>query len=249
MEQNVQEALESIGLSDKEIKVYLALLELGESSVDKIAKHSEINRVTVYPLIKKLSEKGFVSKLYKEGKNYFKSIDPKQILDMLKEKADKIKLILPTLEQSKATIQTTTSIELFKGKRGMYSLIEKLFSGEETQFYGYGNFAVAEKVLEYPAMHGRKLRIQKKIKMNVAVSPLFQEYTKDSKYKKLTNMRFNNQLKDMNVYIVFGQRIIGIFEVTKELIGIVIENEEIANYHKIIFDRFWKEGKTQLKMS
>ncbi len=240
---NINEALESLGLTTKEIKIYISLLELGEAAVNDITKKSEVNRVTVYPVIQKLIEKGFVSKLYKEGKSYFKAINPKQILDLLKEKSDKIEMVLPELEKRAGITKASTSIELFKGRKGIYSFVEKLYSGEEKQFHAYGNFDVAKKALEYQAMHGRKLRIQKGIKMDIVISPFYEDYMKEKNYREWTRIKFNDSLKGLNVYIIFGKRIIGIFEVTKELIGIIIENEEIARYHKFVFDRLWKEGR------
>jgi sugar-specific transcriptional regulator TrmB len=242
MEISAYDALESLGLTDKEIKVYITLLELGEGAVNSITKKSEINRVTVYPIIQKLIEKGFVSKLFKEGKSYFKAIPPKQILDILKEKSDKIKLVLPELEKRTNISKTSTSIELFRGRKGMYSFIERLYSGEEKQLYAYGNFDVAKKAVEYQAMHGRKLRILKKIKLDITISPFYEDYLKEKDYKKVTRIRFNKSLMGLNVYIIFGKRMICIFEVSKELVGILIENEELAKYHKFVFDKLWKEG-------
>lgn len=244
MELSINEGLGSVGLSEKEIAVYTSLLELGESSINKITKKSEVNRVTVYPIIQKLIEKGFVSKLYKEGKSYFKAIPPEQILDLLKEKSDKIRLILPELKKRTNKAKTSTSVELFRGRKGMYSFVERLYSGKEKQMYAYGNFDIAKKALEYQALHGRKLRILKKIKLDIAISPIYDDYLKENTYRRLTRIRFNDSLKALEVYIIFGKTLVGIFEVSKELIGILIENEKLAEYHKFIFDKLWKEGKS-----
>ncbi len=40
----------------------------------------------------------------------------------------------------------------------------------------------------------------------------------------------------MNVYIIFGRSLVGIFEITNEINAILIDNEQIAKYHKFIFD-------------
>ena len=41
------EALVSLGINEKQAKVYLALIELGEATVQEIAKSAELNRTTV----------------------------------------------------------------------------------------------------------------------------------------------------------------------------------------------------------
>ena len=49
------------GFSEKEAKVYLALLELGEGNIAKITQKSGIKRATVYLEIEALKSKGYVS--------------------------------------------------------------------------------------------------------------------------------------------------------------------------------------------
>ena len=52
-----EEALKEFGLNDREVKVYLALLKIGTSSVHSIAEKTGIIRTTVYDIIKSLIEK------------------------------------------------------------------------------------------------------------------------------------------------------------------------------------------------
>lgn len=236
MDEEIKKSLHSLGLSDKEIYVYIALLELGESPVNKITERSELNRVTVYPVLKSLIEKGFVSKFLMERKSHFKAIMPNQILEIIKEKEESIKEALPKLNAISHSIKSTTSVELFKGSKGISSFLEKLYSGDEKEFWAYGNGELIDEMIKYQSLHGRKLRINKKIKMNIIVNPIKREYLENPEYAKLTKIKFNSKLKDINVYIVFGKKLVGIFELTKELSAIIIENEEIANYHKFIYD-------------
>ena|SRR3989344_412714 len=236
MENDILEALESLGLSDKEIRVYISLLELGDSPVNKITERSELIRVTVYPILKSLIEKGFVSKYYMERKSYFKAIQPNQILDIIREKEEKVKLVLPLLNQKFKQTKKAMSIELFKGKRGISSFLEKLYSGEDKEFWAYGNGSLIDEAIKYQSLYARKLRINKKIKLNIIINPIKMDYLKDLEYKNLTNVKFNNKLKDINIYIIFGKKTTGILEITTELNAILIENEEVAKYHKFIFD-------------
>ena len=50
----MEEKLEQIGLDPKEAKVYLAMLELGETTVARIAQKSKIKRTTAYDLVDSL---------------------------------------------------------------------------------------------------------------------------------------------------------------------------------------------------
>jgi len=243
MEKELQDTLEDLGLSEKEIKVYVSLVETGESSVNLIAKRSELNRVTVYPILKGLIEKGFVSKFLMDRRSFFNAIDPKQIIEILREKERRVKAILPLLESRKGNIKNLTSIELFKGKKGISSFIEKIYSSGEPELWAYGNGSIIGKTLEYQSLNARNIRLQRKIKLNIISSPAKEEYFKDPRYKSLTKIKFNDSLENIQIYILFGRRTIGILELSKELFGIIIENEEIAHYHKFVFDLLLKTSK------
>lgn len=53
--------LEDIGLTNAEIKVYLALLELGTATAGPILEKSHLQNSVVHMTLNKLIEKGFVT--------------------------------------------------------------------------------------------------------------------------------------------------------------------------------------------
>ena len=59
--------LVEIGLNEKEAKVYLASLELGQSAVQGISSRSGVNRATTYFIIEGLTAKGLISSFH-QGK-------------------------------------------------------------------------------------------------------------------------------------------------------------------------------------
>ncbi|MDP2917995.1 MAG: helix-turn-helix domain-containing protein, partial [bacterium] len=58
-----QKQLTNLGLSDKEAACYLALLELGPSTVSEIAGLAKINRTTGYDILESLANYGLISHL------------------------------------------------------------------------------------------------------------------------------------------------------------------------------------------
>ncbi|MFA6398795.1 MAG: helix-turn-helix domain-containing protein, partial [archaeon] len=63
--------LEKIGLSKGEIKVFLALNRLGESTVGKIVSESEVSKSKVYDILEKLIRKGLAGYIVREDTKYF----------------------------------------------------------------------------------------------------------------------------------------------------------------------------------
>ena len=118
--------LRELGLSDKEIKIYLTLLKLGQSTVNLIAKKANLNRVTCYDVLKYLQEKGLVSYVIKSGVKYYESAEPRKLLGDLQEKQAKLKSILPELEALKQSVNEKPSIEVYEGVKGLKTIIEDI---------------------------------------------------------------------------------------------------------------------------
>jgi sugar-specific transcriptional regulator TrmB len=72
--------IKKIGLSDKAAKVYLAALELGEATVQELARKADVKRTTIYYLLDELisSEALLITKRNK--KNYYIPVPPRQLL-------------------------------------------------------------------------------------------------------------------------------------------------------------------------
>ena len=62
----IENVLKAYGLNEKQIKVYLACLELGSASVQKISQKSGLIRTTVYEVLETLKQRGFTSSFLKK---------------------------------------------------------------------------------------------------------------------------------------------------------------------------------------
>ena len=89
--------LQEQGLSEKEAKVYVACLELGDTTAGDVTVKSKLPRTLVYDLLSKLIEKGLVAYVIKNNIKYFKASEPQQFIKTLKEKQKGIEEILPQL--------------------------------------------------------------------------------------------------------------------------------------------------------
>ena len=123
MEWNV---LNEIGLSESEKKVYLALLDLGDSTRGDIVKMSGVTGSKVYELLEKLQEKGLISIYIKDKVKHFKPTNPTQLLNYLEQKKEKIseiekqtRDILPNLLSRFNSSKEDQEVELIAGMRGL----------------------------------------------------------------------------------------------------------------------------------
>src|SRR3989344_8899127 len=118
--------LTDFGLSDKEAKVYLALLELGTATAFEIASRSGINRSSTYVVLEALSKMGLAGL---SGDNKVKSyvaVSPEAIAQMSRASAKKheqiesnIKSILPDLNALNKNLVQKPKVRVFDGLEGL----------------------------------------------------------------------------------------------------------------------------------
>src|SRR3989344_8150406 len=114
--------LKTLGFSQREEKVYKALLKVGTSTVGPIIKESKIPSSKIYEVLEKLIDKGFVSFMIKNGRKEFKASPPEQLVAMIEEQKEAIKTnLIPYLKslQKEEEFQATV-YEGFRGIKAMY---------------------------------------------------------------------------------------------------------------------------------
>ena len=131
-------ALQSLGLSEKESLVYISLLELGKANVTEIARLSRLKRPTIYVLLEELRKKELVLKVPYVKKAIFIAKDPDTFFQ---ESLTKAREAYETLSQLKAIHRKDNKISTmyFEGEEGvkeaLYYRFEELDNTEIVGFF------------------------------------------------------------------------------------------------------------------
>jgi HTH-type transcriptional regulator, sugar sensing transcriptional regulator len=115
----LEEPLQKIGLSEKEAKIYLAALELGEDTVSNIAKKAEIKRPTAYVILEELVAKGYVSEKPKHKGSTYIAESPENLKSILKEKEKAFGEALPFLRAMYNVEKGKPQVRVYEGIEGM----------------------------------------------------------------------------------------------------------------------------------
>ncbi|HEY5713913.1 MAG TPA: helix-turn-helix domain-containing protein [Candidatus Gracilibacteria bacterium] len=126
-------SLQKLGLNPKEEQVYLACLQLGESSASIIAARAKIKRPNAYVILEKLMERGFVSFGSKYGTKTFIALPPKDLLNVLQREQQKLSQnidqfaeSIPELEALTPAFGVKPSIRFYQGSEAM----DQLYHGQ-----------------------------------------------------------------------------------------------------------------------
>ena len=136
--------LESIGLTKGEIKVYGALLELGESTKTPIANESKVSHGKVYDILERLLTKGLVSVIKKEGIKNFKASNPKKLKEYIQRKKENIltqektvENLLPILTSKYTSKRKDTDAEIYFGWNGLKTAYDQMLDSIDKQDTNY----------------------------------------------------------------------------------------------------------------
>ena len=132
--------LEDLGLTNAEIKVYLALLELGTSTAGPIIQKTGLQNSVVHMTLHKLLEKGFISFIIKGKVRHYQANDPRNIIKFIDEKKQKFEQILPEL-LIKQLNKEPQGAEVYTGFRGFknmqYEFISDAEPGDDYLFFSF----------------------------------------------------------------------------------------------------------------
>src|SRR3989338_11363254 len=121
------EKLLKFGLAEKEAKVYLACLELGDSVASDIALKSNLPRTLVYDILERLIDLGLISYAIKANRKVFRAADPDEFLRIAHEKEEAINEALPELKRlQKIKGVKRPKVEVYEGKEGMKTVMNDI---------------------------------------------------------------------------------------------------------------------------
>jgi len=241
-----KEILEELGLSDAEAKVYLALLETGSTLAGPIIKKTGLHRGTTYQILQRLKEKGLVSSIIKGRKQYFEPASPDRLMDVLRERQDKLQGILPALNQKLDASKEKQEITVYYGVKGIRSAMDKML--EELNNYGeYFDFGVSGMFRKVMGAYW-DLWQKKKRKYNIKSKVIFTEELKKKNPELLKDYygqaRFHpEEYPSITDTMIYKDTVLLLIWTAKPPVVIVIKNKDNAESYKNQFKLMWKLAK------
>ncbi len=244
------EALERIGLTKGESKVYITLLSLGKTSVGKIIKQAHVSRSKIYDILARLADKGLVGSVMEGRVKVFQAVPPKNLQELLEKKRREIvtkekelQKILPQLELLQPT-EEKTSAEILHGPRGIRTLFEMSLSDnpqkEELLVLGYSKEASLYFHAYFRQHHQRRAEL--KIPGRV-IYDYETWHLKDRQKRKYVEQRFLPKGVKTPVFLYMFADTVGTIVFTREQkICFVIKNKEVAQSYREYFNLLWKQA-------
>jgi len=237
---DTQNVLKELGLSEGEIKVYLALLKLGSCPVSKVKEESELHRTTIYDFVEKLLNKGLINYVVKNNVKYYSAAHPNKLLEYLKEKQDKLSQILPELVEISKFEKEEVSVEVYKGKEGMKTaLLEGLKAKGEILGIGIDETKYKENLPVFIEQYQRMLK-EKGVheRMIVKSDPKYLFDQSNTHYKMIPASYFSPTFT-----VIYSDKVqFALWE--PSVMSVIIKNQKLADAYRGHFENLWNQETT-----
>lgn len=248
----MKEYIKLANLRGNSIQLYECLILNGPQSMSVLAQKTGLNRSSCYTFIKPLMHKGLVTKCILDGITYYYAEDPKTILKNIQKDKDNINLKFEVAKNlykkyesnfKRKTIYKKPKVKYYEGEKGLQEAYEDTLKSSE-DIRAYANIKEMHKGLPgfFPDYY--KKRSKNKIFIHTICPDNYdsKERSKQDK-EECREIRFIDKNKyeftpEINIY---DNKIL--FASWKEKMAIVIESEEISDFHKKIFDVLYEKLK------
>jgi sugar-specific transcriptional regulator TrmB len=243
---SIYKILTDIGLPELEAKVYLAILQLGETTVLKISRATEIKRTTIYHVIESLKQKGLVSEDVQGLKSFLVAEDPQKLSQLLNARAKTFEGILPILSAQYQTKNKTVDTKIYIGAQAIRSVYDSLLEDIKP----HQDYCVISNQHEWYDKDKEFFEdfMSRRAKLNINIRLLIIESETARKHKQFErnyNMHVRFLPKDTKLstnLVIIPQKVV-IHRLLEPTSATVLTDPAIIQMHKESFEIMWNSVK------
>ncbi len=246
--------LTQLGLDTNQILVYTYLLENGTSKASTIAKNTPLKRGLVYKILDELVELQIIEKDDPEGAvSIFTPFHPSALKSLADSKVRQAQNAQNHLDSDIGSLismynlaNNKPGIEFYEGVEGVKKVIYDTLTSK-TAIYTYADMEKIEKHIKKINDEYAKKRDRMDLKKKVLL--VDSEYTHNllKEYKKTNlDIRFVKNVPHFaTVMQIYENKVSYVTLSDEKMIGIIIQNKNIYDMHKVLFKSMWEMATTE----
>lgn len=235
-------ALMNLGLTQKESRVYLAALELGDGTVQDIAKKSGLKRTTIYPILEKLQKSGLAYQTKSKNRTHFTAEDPEELLKTFKNKISNFETNLAALLAFRNRSAKKPKIYFFDGAEGFKKIWQFILRPETKEYLIMTDPREMLSFVKKGYITGKiikeKVRLGVKSRQIVASSEYAKEIVSKDRFENRVSKILPHIYKIPFTTIIFGGRVALISPHLENMI-LLIESDDFAKTQQSVFEALW----------
>lgn len=232
--------LEQVGLTRNESKIYLALLDLGQSQAGVISKKTQIYRQATYDSLERLKEKGLISHHIESNKKIFKASPPESFLKQIKEKEKIIEELMPELNIIYNSKKEEEDSQVYTGRKGIKTILNQLL--ECKKYVAYGSSGKFLEIMKHDFIAFQNRKKELKIDSRIIQS---ESARKNSELRKVSYADFKYLPDEFSIpiTIIVYDKNTAIMSWGQTPMATVITSKQVSESFKKYFELLWKIAK------
>ncbi len=245
----IENLLKNAGFLQKEIAVYLAILEMGRGTVAEISRKAGINRSTGYVTLDSLAGRALVSVSGKEPKQEYVAESPAKLVEYMNKEAERQKMLaknaadlLPELT-SMHHIGDRPRVRFYEGAAGLEHVYEDTLTSSE-DIYSTSTYEDMHEILPnyFSDYYARRAKKNIFVRTFVADTPLAHvRRANDVKEFRETLLVPQDKFPVPTDIEIYDNKVM--IASWHEKLGIIIESKEIATTLRSVFKLAREEAK------
>lgn len=240
---NIQTVLQQLGYPLNQVKIYLAALKMGETTIADIAEQVEMPRTTVTELITEMHKHGLMNYYVKRTRKIWVAENPDKLMTIIKERETALSAILPQLHALKFDGGAgKPSIRCYVGLEEVKTMLDDMIETKHhimsvlswDDFKEFLGDEFIENLIERRFKHFLRIRL---------ITPKTEsaQKLKQRDNKELRQTRFlpeSIELRRTSTFI-YADKVTLISLNRKQPTGILIQDPDVVHGQTIFFESLW----------
>lgn len=249
---DIKNLLKTYGLGEGEIEVFLATVQIGPQVVSLIARKAGVNRASAYDIIRRLIFMGLVKEIPRGKVKRYEAVEPQLIQQKLQEVKSRVENQIKLFGELKPEINALYGIKFdkpavsfYEGLEGVKNiLLDTIEDSKTREIWSYASADYLKMGFGKDFLDRYwKRRTELKIPTLGIISGTEEAkriFTEEKNLSELRRVKFVNPEKSFtNEIDIYADKISIISLDSKNLYGVIIKSESMANTQRSIYELLW----------
>lgn len=246
---NIRPILQKVGLRSKEADIYLSCLEHGPVSITNMAKLSGYKRSTLYNIVEKLLQDGYLVLVRRNHRTLYDAERPGKLLTSLRARESELEQLIPELEAIRNAKKQIPEVQVFESQEAVTMLYDEIYDNFNNQKEFCFLTSIGDLSKNLPtSMEGYVTKVLEK--KNYKIRELvFDDEAGRRHVRYLRDNGATHQIRLLpqtfplyNDLVIYADNVV-IFSFKNRIIATKFENQEISATIKTLFEWAWANGK------
>lgn len=236
--------LKKLWLKEKEVQIYLDLIEHGISSITEIIERTQLHRPEAYRLIPLLIEEWFLTEIKKSKRRLFIAESPEKLIWLLENLESDLQWIIPDLISMHSSAEKRPLVKYQEWKKSITYVFADIINtlSKWEVFYRVSSEKDLDRANSYLPKDYREKRDKKQLERYVIMSEWILEKKKPRLEREVVTIppELDEFTDDVQMVIYWNK--VAFIDFNSEA-SIIIENAFIANFQLKLFKMLFRSLK------